>query len=563
MNSEALLLLKNLLARLDADAGTERPQFLGVVSEAERNALRLLVEGSIEPSPAGAGVAEPSPSFPDPVPSDQLNTNVLQYRASPEPDWMLCLDFGTAKSKAFAATDGEPPKLEPLPIGKADEDLDESVHEVSSSIWIDDEGLLFLGSEAVKRGSRSNDRSAASRRRFDSLKQQLSLLRGDDGPEQLERPLERDVDPTATLTRLDAVTIYLAYLTDLATTALKSRIGTRYVRRRFTLPWWSREHRRWAGELVTKCLKRAQVLADTFHGAWRAGIPVDRVKRLVRAVAAHDAQLDWMLERESRDGVLEALAAASARLWKDRFARELMLVVDVGAGTTDLSIFWVVQRDEEFHRAWPVEPCGTAIRQAGNNLDSLLVEAILRKANLGEDRDLKKLVSDGLWRGSVRSLKERLFETGEITETLVSHHTVTLNREEFLDLPGIKAFEALIASEIQKLLDQVHDTWELTSKARGVTLVLSGGGCRLPMIRSLADRSWTLGKGTVEFRLAPDVPDGVRDEFSAEVIREYPKLAVAMGGALKMRLDEKDALTEWHGGTPSRPRLEVFPTRGV
>ena len=42
MKSEALLLLKNLLDRLDADALTGRPQFLGVVSEGEREALRLL-----------------------------------------------------------------------------------------------------------------------------------------------------------------------------------------------------------------------------------------------------------------------------------------------------------------------------------------------------------------------------------------------------------------------------------------------------------------------------------------------------------------------------------------
>ena len=38
--SEALGLLKNLLARLDADAEAERPLFRGVVSDAERAALR-------------------------------------------------------------------------------------------------------------------------------------------------------------------------------------------------------------------------------------------------------------------------------------------------------------------------------------------------------------------------------------------------------------------------------------------------------------------------------------------------------------------------------------------
>ena len=52
MKSEALLLLKNLLARLDADALTGRPQFLGIVSEGEREALRLLIEDAGSAPPA-------------------------------------------------------------------------------------------------------------------------------------------------------------------------------------------------------------------------------------------------------------------------------------------------------------------------------------------------------------------------------------------------------------------------------------------------------------------------------------------------------------------------------
>lgn len=574
MNPEALLLLKNLLARLDADAGTERPQFLGIVSEAERNALRLVLEDAGSPSPVENGVETTEPVSPpreenaplELTVSDDLNIDALRLTASPEPRWTLCLDFGTAKSKAFAATDDEEdPEFMPLPIGKADEDRDGSVHEMSSSIWIDNDGVLFLGSEAVKRGSRLDKQTATNRHRLDSVKQELSQVRGDDGPEQLERPLPKEIDPTSTLTYLDVVTVYLAYLTDLAVTEMESRLGTRYVRRRFTLPWWPKEHRRWVGDVVTKRLKRAQVLADTFHGDWRRGISVERIKSCVREAAVCDGQLDWMFGHESGNGVLEALAAGSARLWTDRSARELMLVVDVGAGTTDLSIFWVVQDEKRaFRTAQPVEPCGRAIKQAGNNLDSLLVGALIRKAHLGEDLYMKKRVGDSLWRGSVRRLKERLFETGQITETLVSDHTVTLSRDEFLGLEEIRAFERGIVTSIQELLGQVHETWgAAAAKSRGITLVLTGGGCRLPMIKSLADQSWKLGRRTVRFRLAPDVPDGVRDKFSAEFIREYPKLAVAMGGALPMRLDEGDAQAKWYGNAEPPGQLEKFATRGV
>ena len=568
MTSKAALLLRNLLARLDADAATEKPQFRGVVSDAERDAMRSLLEGAgNSPTHSPPEAVQESPKHRPPAtrsPAVTLNTEVLRLDTSPKPHWTLCLDFGTAKSKAFAASDDEDePKLSPLPVGKADEDLDGSVHEVSSSVWIDDNGLLFVGSEAIKRGMVYGDLSGTTRRRLDSLKQEISQVRPEDGAAQLGRKLPTEVDPTSTLTYSDVITFYLAYLTDLATTALADLLGTRYVRRRFTVPWWTPEQRRWAGDWLAKGLMRAQLLADTFHGKWREGIHVDVIKRSLVHAATHDGQLTWMLAAESTNGILEALAAASARLWNDKSAREVMLVVDVGAGTTDLSLFWVVQKNGEFHRAWPVMPCGTAIRQAGDTLDGLLVSEVLRKAGLGADTTLQKRVSDSLYRGSVRRLKETLFETGQITENLVSDHTVRLTREEFMNSDGIKRFENRIAEEIQKLLDGVHETWGEAAGNRGITLVLTGGGCRLPMIRGLKDKRWRLGNRVVACRLAPDVPDGVAERFSAEFIREYPKLAVAMGGAVRMRLDERDAMCYWQGGAPPPGKLERVQIKGV
>ncbi len=381
----AQLLIENLLERLDADAASERPQFRGVVSDAERTALRSLLKGwdtgTAASQPATDPIQKPfSSGAPGPRNSTvELNTDALGLDSSPAPEWILGLDFGTAKSKAFAATDEEDPTLLPLPIGKADEDIDNAVHEMNSSLWIDDNGLLFVGSEAVKRGMSYGE---SSRRRLDSLKQQISQVPPQEGQTQLSRKLPEDIDPTSKLTYSDAIVCYLSYLTDLATTELErdQRVKTRYVRRRFTLPWWKKEQRQWAAETLTKSLIRAQLVADTFHGKWREGIHVDQIKCALEAAAKYDERLAWMVLSEPADGVLEALAAASARVITDRSARDLMLVVDVGAGTTDLSLFWVVQQADEnghssqFERAWPIVPCGTAIRQAGDTLDSLLVQ---------------------------------------------------------------------------------------------------------------------------------------------------------------------------------------------
>ena len=409
------VLLKNLLERLDADAATEQPQFRSVVSDAERSALRVLLGAGrsslttpptapVSPPPhpappprhpssrppiasAGTGVTELTP------PPVELNTAALRPGAEPLPGWVLCLDFGTAKSKVFAATDEEEPELAPLAVGQADDDLDGAVHEVSSCVWIDD-GRLFVGSEAVKRGM-NYGHELVPHRPLDSLKQEISQVDPEEGAVELDRKLPKDVDPTSALTYFDAITIYLAYLTDLATTALESRLGTRYVRRRFTVPSWRPSQRLWAAELIGKSLLRAQLLADTFHDRWREGIPVEHVAHAVRSAAEYDGELtrlaatgpdhatDW------KYGTLEALAAASARVWADRGARNLMLVVDVGAGTTDLSLFWVVQQDARFRRAWPIG-ADAGIRQAGDTLDRLLVKELLRKEGLGVDETGKR-----------------------------------------------------------------------------------------------------------------------------------------------------------------------------
>ena len=186
--------------------------------------------------------------------------------------------------------------------------------------------LFFAGAEAVRRGMNWVHSGTQRRRRLDSLKQEISQVLPVGGAER--RPLEQDVNPTSVrLTYEDAITFYLAYLTDLATTELESKVGTRYVRRRFTLPWWEEKQRRWATELLSQNLARAQVLADTFHGKWNTGIHAADLKSVLNQVAPYNSKLMWLLaQKEAKEiwssdrwgGVLEPLAAASSRVWADR-----------------------------------------------------------------------------------------------------------------------------------------------------------------------------------------------------------------------------------------------------
>ena len=557
--AEATTLLASLLQRLDADAGSAKPSFGALVSDAERDALRVvLAELKGVPTP-------PRDVTKTPV---ALDESVLT-RSFPETEWVLCLDFGTAKSKAFAATQEEEPDCLELPIGKADNDLDDSIYAVSSSVWIEDDGKAFVGSEAVKRGQRYG--GTHYRRRLDSLKQEISQVHV--GGDSEGRVLSQEENPTTVpLTVEDAVTFFLAYLTDLATTALAERVGSRYVRRRFTLPCWGDDQRQWASGLIARSLARAQMLADTLHDKWSEGIDVRVLKDLIAQAGEHDEALRPLLDgnetaglaRRYRGGVLEPLAAASSRVWKDEGAsRSVVLVVDIGAGTTDVSLFWSVQNVEgRGHRAFPVVPCASAIKQAGDSLDSLLVQELLQRGNLGADPKARELASRLLYLEGVRSAKETLFETGTITKRLANGEIVRMELEEFLDTEGVSRFTDAVRRAVGELLSQVHESWSVSVEP-GIRLVLTGGGSKLPMMRALADESWTVAGTVVRCGLASELPQIVAEEFDTDFQQEYPQLAVALGGSMPMLLDERMALKEYPGGAPPPTGLERFLTRGT
>ena len=178
----------------------------------------------------------------------------------------------------------------PLGIGELDGDRDRSVFGVASSVWIDDSGLVFVGSMAIECGEKNA--IDGRRQRLDSLKQLISQATSIDV--LTHNTLSIAENPTAyPVTPDDAVSIYLGYLTDLATTALDGK-SSRYVRRRFSLPCWPKTHRNWSAPYMARLFGRAQLVADTFRGRWRQGIPVDECLAVLAAARKHDDDsLQW------------------------------------------------------------------------------------------------------------------------------------------------------------------------------------------------------------------------------------------------------------------------------
>jgi hypothetical protein len=565
-HDDQLEIVRALLERLRADASLPQPRFTAVVSGLERTAIESLLGKNnrvqnLEPlehlqsgevlEPKEVPIEQPIVRPPQRV---LINTDCLT--ATFDTKYVVCIDFGTARSKAFAAEiaeegDDEDTMLHfDLGLGKRDGDLE--VYSVASSVWISDDGLMFAGSEAMRRSAQSHDRM-----RLDSIKQELSQT---SSSADIRRPLPADINPTQVkLTYAEAICFYLSFLTDLIGRELDETHGlSRYTRRRFTIPAWKDDQRQWAHKELKTLIKQAQVLADTFGSRWVEGIPVSEVKDAISQAAEFDGALDRLLDptmESSKLGISEPMAAGAGRIRIDKSTRNLVLIVDVGAGTTDFGLFLV---NFEKQTAIPVEPKSEALKRAGNTVDNLLVEHILAKVEGYPDSREKERISSGLRRAGLRRYKETLFNSGSLEVTLATHQDVKVSRDEFLQSEAVVRFANDIERTLAAFLEKVD--WSFAAAAERPTMLLSGGGASLPFIKDLLKVRWKIAGREVQFRPGNAVPTSI-SQYDAAFQDEYPQLAVAMGGAIQV-IDESQSLSVWYGGEKGPGPLTKYPITG-
>lgn len=555
-------ILRALLERLLADAALPEPHFTSVVSGLERNALSRLLGIEAAATATGGPNAPEQVVLPASAAMDSQKAipaiNLTCLNAEIDPRYVVCIDFGTAKSKAFAMPVAEPEDPDQdmtgfeLALGKRDSDIDGAVYSVASSVWIADDGLMFAGSEALRRSSESHDR-----RRLDSIKQELSQS---NSKTNLGRPLDESINPTdVKLSQRDAICFFLAYLTDLVGRELEVRHSLgRYTRRRFTIPAWAPDQRKWANEELKLLLTRAQILADTFATRWAEGIPAIEVKQTIELASQYDEQLGRLLDpviTATEFGISEPMAAGAGRIKIDKSTKNMVLVIDVGAGTTDFGLFIVNFAKQT---AIPVEPKSAAVRMAGNHVDGLLVQEVLSRISDHSDPESKQRIANGLWR-TIRRDKEQLFRLGTFDFKLVNDLVITITLADFLTCRGVLDFASQIESELAKFLGLVHKSFE--DAAIRPIMLLSGGGGTLPFIANLLKKKWRIGAREVMFQPAKAVPDAIM-QYDLDFQSEYPQLAVALGGSVQA-IDEKTALAEWGGEIRTPGPLSRVQVTGV
>ena len=566
-NKTAAILVASLMERI------ERDQTIGSVSSLERKALQIALSAlekeceliapvnsaqtkqnatptsndrAVDTEPAlpmitASSLEANTPAMPrfSKLPEIQLVLDSVERNEAIDTNVLMCLDFGTAMSKAFAQV--FPDKYLDLELGT---EAGKQGYALPSSVFISDDGKAYFGFEAI---DMSQNIGNSGRERLDSIKGWLSLRREGnlDGDTCV---LSKALNPTDyRLTEGDLIRIYLAYLTDIASQSLAyhSVTNARYVKRRFARPCWDPSQAHWADNLMRTMMAEAQILADTFNGRWSGGIDVALLKSAIEQIKVLGKRPDYLIS----DGIPEPVAVAAGAIADSENMRDGFMVVDVGAGTTDFGLFVSTRKsDEEEVRVFQVPASIQGLMQAGDKVDGMLRTFIARRESIDQTDTSGKLIVADLNR-RIRALKEVLFKSGKLEYALADGTVGEVSLDEFLADETVKRFGVAVEAGFKKALEAVDETWLRWLAMDGVRLhvVLAGGSSPLPMMQALT-------KGVIEvkghriLREAVDPkPDWMQD-MPDELLIVYPQLAVAIGGSAEFMPETLTAPPEFGGG---------------
>lgn len=427
----------------------------------------------------------------------------------------ICLDFGTAFSKASVALGAAEPSqnARPLGIGAAAG----AAHALlAPSVLFVDEGRILLGPPALARAkARSETR--------DPIISFKTILAAHDLEAALSLKLKPSIDPTGSLRQRDAFIIYLAYLDQLVRAAIAAEhlpSAIAETPRRYTSPIWRTRDE--ADRVMARLFDEAAIVSSQV-GAMLLDVEGVSIAQAKGAIARSESTLGiGQLEK----GVFEAHAAAAAHAAFSQSTHKYFFVIDMGAGTTDLAAF---ERSQE---GGPVldeilqarQSCGLA----GDEIDEILVAGLLDKARI-KDREAQA----ALWRAlrlSARDLKRDLFQSGRCHfETRGAK--LKLRREDLMSAPRFHAFTRALGEIV------TASVRALASRAAreddDLLILLAGGGANLPFMGDLASRAGAAAGGRCKIEIERFGESWrLPAPLSATLGEALPQAAISLGGAL-------------------------------
>lgn len=431
-------------------------------------------------------------------------------------DWTLCIDFGTAFSKAAAAPAGawmkfDPASVRPLTLGSPGSSGNAFL--LDSAVFVDDERVLF-GRAAVERAD-----ALASTKRI-ALRSFKTLLSVSDLDRALNANAPAAIDPHRVFQMRDLVVLYLAYLLasiERAAGADAQLKDATSITRRYAAPAWRSGDSAGMHGAIMRLFSEAEAFRLAVDDKLLApqGMLIKRISDALPAAESDALPMAMGL-------VYEAPAAAAYTSIGLPQSASHLVVVDMGAGTTDIAA--LARSGGELE---DLPEARVTLKQAGDFLDRVVANIVLDSNKWAREPEQQS----ELWRllmAHMRDIKESLFHDGR---AVLRHEGRAIN-VAMRDIERDKDFKAFLKDLTQAYEESLrivrHSAAAL--KSRSVQAIAVGGGASAPFIQALL-RTKLGGNLSVEPR--PATPEwAFAPEFRGNLAPVFPQLAIAIGGAL-------------------------------
>ncbi|MCW4153817.1 hypothetical protein OM427_30410 [Halomonas sp. 18H] len=546
-NNKARWLLENLLGRL-AEREDGKQELPGIITESEQEALTAAIDllgATSEPTSASAEpeVEPVEPGTEENPPADTDGSDraeVLPKELQPEdedlgidfppildepvsPDIRLCIDFGTAMSKVTLVHDGAGKdggdEIQVLELGDVagQDPSDGPLGLLISSVYISNDGSVYFGKSALEVSEQ--EASESNRQRIDNMKRFLS----EDG---IEKVLSAEFNPTEIEVEYrDIILYYLVYLTWVINHCTDEMGYDKNIDRRFAMPCFDNSKARQYSRMLSRMLGDAQLAAIVLGEEISEGVSLQRLKKVCDTV--HQKGFEYSFVGKP---ITEPLGVASALVSEDGAANNLSMVIDIGAGTTDISLFRIrVDSEEGVYVANQIPGAASGLTMAGNYIDRVLVQKVLSLAEISFQFPDYRRIRNDLER-KVRMYKEELFEEGSVDISLPNGDVIEVLLDDFMTSPSIHEFQAELKNKIVEVLENVDEFVLRTAPRRELVLVLTGGGASLPFVRNMVGVTFEIGSVSLKTVKSHDFPEWM-EEGHADLEDIFPRIAVSLGGA--------------------------------
>ena len=439
-----------------------------------------------------------------------------ELRPSLGSDARVCVDLGTAFSKAsvFLGSDLPPTAaVAPLPIGA----VAGAEHALlaPSALYVAD-GRIRFGAGALRAA-----RAQLGSERDPILSFKMVLSAGELEP-TLALKLPPSVDPSRTLCHGDALVLYLAYLDQLVRAAIALEpsipVAAADAPRRLASPHWRTTEN--VISAVRPLVERAASVSRRLGAQLLDADGVDLSKAVTAlgesvAPPSGAAFAGVVFEAQSAAAAYEAFACSQA---------PFLLVVDMGAGTTDFAGF---ERDPQSgsYALREIEASRQWCPLAGDELENIVIDLFMRAAG---ERDAK--ARNRLWRAlrlAAQTVKQDIFVKGKAVfqhgrKRVTVHRKALENDASYRDF--CRALSRTIAASLAPVVAAARH-----AGADSVSVLLAGGGSALPFLARLVR---TAAGKSVKIVVEPFGANWTLPHYHHPFTGVFPQLAISMGGAL-------------------------------